>query len=175
LLERDFVAAGRAAEALPEKSGDEFAYSRAFGVGVAARMKGDTAAARVAFSVARAEQETLVRSRPDSGPYLSALGAIDAALGRKEEALREGRRAVELTPVAKDSMLGPMVLSNMALTYAWIGERDLAIEQLEIAAKLPAGPDYGDLRLNPTWDSLRGDPRFEKIVASLAPKDSLNK
>jgi TolB-like protein/Flp pilus assembly protein TadD/predicted Ser/Thr protein kinase len=172
LLERDFVAAGRAAEALPEISGDEFAYSRAFGVGVAARMKGDTAAARVAFSVARADQETLVRARPDSGPYLSALGAIDAALGRKEEALREGRRAVELTPVAKDTFIGPMVVSNLALIYAWTGERDLAIEQLEIAVKLPAGPDYGDLRLNPMWDSLRGDPKFEKIVASLAPKDS---
>src|SRR6266498_3866772 len=170
LLERDFVGASRAAEALPEKSGDEFEYSRAFGVGVAARMKGDTATARVAFSQARADQETLVRARPDSGPYLSGLGAIDAALGRKEEALREGRRAVELTPVAKDSMVGPMVVSNLALTYAWIGERNLAIEQLEIAAKLPAGPDYGDLRLNPMWDSLRGDPRFEKIVASLAPK-----
>src|SRR6266508_2753842 len=170
LLERDFVGASRAAVALPEKSGDEFEYSRAFGVGVAARMKGDTATARVAFSQARADQETLVRARPDSGPYLSGLGAIDAALGRKEEALREGRRAVELTPVAKDSMVGPMVVSNLALTYAWIGERNLAIEQLEIAAKLPAGPDYGDLRLNPMWDSLRGDPRFEKIVASLAPK-----
>jgi hypothetical protein len=68
-----------------------------------------------------------------------------------------------------------MVLSNMALTYAWIGERDLAIEQLEIAAKLPAGPDYGDLRLNPMWDSLRGDSRFEKIVASLAPKETASR
>ena len=172
LLERDLVTAGRAAEALPEKSSlnDDFEYSRAFYIGLAARMKGDGEAARTAFLTARAEQEALVRAKPNFGPFLSALGVIDAGLGRKEEALREGRHGVELTPVAKDSMLAPKVISSLALIYAWTGERDLAIEQLEITAKLPKGPDYGDLRLNPIWDSLRGDPRFEKIVASLAPK-----
>jgi len=55
------------------------------------------------------------------------------------------------------------------LVYAWTGERDLAIDQLEIVAKIPAGPSYGDLRFNPCWDSLRGDPRFEKIVTKLTP------
>ena len=120
--------------------------------------------------VARAEQEQLARARPDFGTFLSGLGLIDAGLGRKEEAIREGRQAVELTPVAKDSLAGPEIVSNLASIYAWIGERDLAIEQLEIAAKIPNGVHYGDLRLDPIWDPLRGDPRFEKIVASLAPK-----
>ena len=91
-------------------------------------------------------------------------------MGRKEEALREGRRAVELTTRAKDLLTGPEVVANLALIYAWTGERDLAIKQLEIAAKLPNGPDYGDLVLDPVWDSLRADSRFQKIVASLALK-----
>ena len=104
------------------------------------------------------------------GPALSGVGLIDAGLGRNEEALREGRRAVELTPVAKNSLEGSEIVANLALIYAWTGERDLAIKQLEIAAKLPNGPHYGDLRLNPMWDPLRGDPRLEKIVNSLAPR-----
>jgi serine/threonine-protein kinase len=95
---------------------------------------------------------------------------IDAGLGRKEEALREGRRAVELMPMAKDSTDGPQLVFHLAVIYAWTGERDLAIQQLEIVSKIPNGPTYGMLRLDPAWDSLRGDPRFEKIVASLAPK-----
>jgi len=75
-------------------------------------------------------------------------------------------------PIAKDSLDGPALVSNLAWIYAWSGERDLAIEQLQISAKIPNGVHYGDLRLDPTWDPLHGDPRFEKIVASLAPKPS---
>ena len=108
-------------------------------------------------------------------PALSILGVIDAGLGRKEEALREGRRAVELMPIAKDSTDGPQLVFHLAVIYAWTGERDLAIEQLEIVSKIPGGPTYGMLRLDPVWDSLRGDPRFEKIVASLAPKEMVSK
>jgi hypothetical protein len=73
-------------------------------------------------------------------------------------------------PLAKDSLDGPAVLHWFAQVCAWTDERDLAIEQLQILAKTPAGPDYGDLRLSPSWDPLRGDPRFERIVSSLAPK-----
>ncbi|HEX3229257.1 MAG TPA: hypothetical protein VHQ95_09850, partial [Pyrinomonadaceae bacterium] len=71
---------------------------------------------------------------------------------------------------AQDSLLGPRRVHNLALVYAWTGEHALAIEQLEIIAKIPAGPSYGELRFDPTWNPLRGDPRFEKIVASLASK-----
>ena len=172
-LERDAVAAGRAAAALPEKNSfnDDFGYGRAFWTGLVARMKGDPAAAHAAFSVARAEQQQLANARPDFGTFLSGLGLIDAGLGRKEDAIREGRQAVAITPIAKDSLAGPEIVSNLASIYAWTSEPDLAIEQLEIAAKIPHGVHYGDLRLDPIWDSLRGDPRFEKIVASLAPKD----
>jgi TolB-like protein/predicted Ser/Thr protein kinase len=177
LFERDLVSAARAAETLPttNASGNDTELGRNFWKGVVARMNGDVAAAHIAFTLARAEQEEAVRARPYKAPLLCGLALIDAGLGRKEEALREARRALELTPVAKDSLDGPIVLTYFAQICAWTGERDLAIAQLEIAAKLPAGPDYGDLRLNPMWDSLRGDPRFEKIVASLAPKDASSK
>jgi serine/threonine protein kinase/tetratricopeptide (TPR) repeat protein len=171
--ERDAVAADHALAALGAQgqvtfgAGEgEMTFSRAYLEGLVARMKGDAAAAQAAFSAARARQEEAVRPRPDDGPPLCALGLIDAALGRKEEALREGRRALELTPIAKDSMNGTDVLYFYAVICAQTGERDLAIEQLEILAKIPAGwvLSYGDIRLNPNWDPLRGDPRFEKLL-----------
>ena len=99
------------------------------------------------------------------------LGVIDAALGRKEEALREGRRAVELLPMEKDAIDGKLLVTYFAIIAAWIGEKDLACEQLAIVSRPPApAVSYGGLKLMPWWDPLRGEPCFEKIVASLAPK-----
>ena len=168
LFERDFIAANRFAAALPQEG--MFELSRDFWMGVVARLKGEVVAAQAAFTVARVEQEAVLRARPDDAPALSVLGMIDAGLGRKEDALHEGRRAVELMPPAKDATEAPGLIFHLAFIYAWTGERDLAIEQLEIVSKMPGGPTYGILRLDPVWDSLRGDPRFEKIVSSLAPK-----
>jgi serine/threonine protein kinase/tetratricopeptide (TPR) repeat protein len=182
LYERDAVAADRALAVLRAWGEDLVGggrggvqFSRAYEQGLLARMKGDAATAQAAFTDARAQQEETVRARPDYGPPLCVLGLIDAGLGRKEEALREGRRALELAPVAKDSLDGVDVLYVYAVICAWTGERDLAIDQLETLAKIPAGPSYGELRLSPVWDSLRGDPRFEKIAASLAPKEMVSK
>ena len=98
------------------------------------------------------------------------LGMAAAALGHKDDAIREGRRAVELMPVSKDAIRGPLLIQYLALIYAWTGEKDLALQQLAVAASAPGVLSYGELRLHPRWDPLRGDPRFEKIVASLAPK-----
>lgn len=75
-----------------------------------------------------------------------------------------------MEPVEKEAVIGVSLITNLAEIYALTGEKNLALQQLEIVSKLPAGPRYGDLRLDPVWDALRGDPRFEKIVASLAPK-----
>src|SRR5205807_8290607 len=176
LYERDAVAADHALATLGALGEDTFdagrggmQFNRAYLHGSLARMKGDAAAAHAAFSAARAQQEEAVRARPDYGPPLCVLGLIDAALGRKEEALREGRRALELAPMAKDSLDGVDVLYVYSVICAWTGEHDLAIEQLETLAKIPAGPSYGDIRLSRNYDPLRGDLRFEKIVASLAP------
>ena len=102
---------------------------------------------------------------------MSEVAILDAGLGRKEEAIREAQRAVELMPIAKDAVNGPTSVANLALIYAWTGERDRALEQLEKVATIPgvlggSVPTYGDLRFNPCWDDLRGDKRFDKIVAA---------
>ena len=143
---------------------------RLFLEGVIVRITNDEQKAQVAFTAARAQQEKVVQAQPDYGPPRCALGLIDAALGRKEEALREGRRAVELLPVEKDAINGSVMIKYLAMIAAWAGDKDLACEQLAIAARPPIALSYGQLKLLPFWDPLRGDPRFEKIVASLAPK-----
>jgi serine/threonine-protein kinase len=127
-------------------------------------MTKDNEKARSAFTAARAEQEKIVQAQPNYGPALCALGLIDAGLGRKEEALREGRRAVELLPPQKDALDGSATVKYLAMIAAWVGNKDLAYEQLAIAVRIPSGLSYGQLKLLPFWDPLRGDPRFEKIV-----------
>jgi serine/threonine-protein kinase len=172
LAERDHAAAANALAALGENGfGSEILrYSPRFGEGLLAQMTKDDAKARAAFTAARAEQEKLVRAHPDDAGALSVLGLIDAALGRKEEALREGGRAVELLPVEKDAINGMSVVICLARIAAWVHDSDLACEQLVRASHVPGGVSYGDLKLLPWWDPLRGDPCFEKIVTSLAPK-----
>jgi tetratricopeptide (TPR) repeat protein len=145
--------------------------ARKWFVGLAARTFGDEERAREAFTAARAIEEKAVRDQPDYAPAWSRLGLIDAALGRKAEAIQEGRRACELLPISKDALDGASYIKHMATIYAWVGEKDLALEQLALVAQLPAGVTYGELKLYPQWDSLRNDPRFDKILASLAPKE----
>ncbi len=138
--------------------------------GLLAKLRQDAPAAHAAFMAARAETEKLVRAQPGNARPLSALAFIDAELGDKEKAIREGRTACDMRPIAKDAVDGVHLITNLARICALTGEKDLALEQLAIVSKLPNGPSYGELRLDPEWDALRGDPRFEKIVASLAPK-----
>ena len=152
---------------------DAIILSRSFGEGLLARMTKDEARARTAFEAARAQQEKIVQAQPDYGPALCVLGLIDAALGRKDLALDEGRRAIALTPLEKDVINGSLVLQYFAITAAWAGDKELALQQLEAGLRAPVASSmlsYGALKLLPFWDPLRGDPRFEKIVASLAPK-----
>ena len=134
--------------------------------GVVARARGDEQKALAAFAGARKNMEATWGDKPKGARYFVDLAMYDAGVGRKEEAIREAPRAVELTPMAKDSYWGPQWALNLALVYAWAGERDHALEQLEKVATLPNGPSYGELRFDPRWDDLRGDPRFDKIVAA---------
>jgi tetratricopeptide (TPR) repeat protein len=145
-------------------------FTPAYARGLIARMKGDSAGADAAFRAARQELESATREFPEDASKLCFLGLIDAALGRKDEALRHGKGALELLPPSKDALSGTEILYYYAVICAWTDERDLAIEQLKVLAALPAGVSYGELRLDPHWDPLRGDPRFEQIVDSLAPK-----
>src|SRR5262249_16260507 len=141
-------------------------FTRPFVEGVIARMANDEQHAQLAFNAARAEQEKIVLARPDYGPAWWVLGVIDAALGREEEACREGRRAVELLPVEKDSINGLHIIVYFAMIAAWVGEKDLACEQLATAVRYPGSGvalSYGYLKLDPQWDPLRGEPCFEGV------------
>jgi serine/threonine-protein kinase len=167
LAERDGTAAKNALIALGENAilfNDNVLFNRAFVEGVIARMTKDDEKARSAFTAARAEQEKIVQAQPNYGLALCVLGLIDAGLGRKEEALREGRRAVELLPVEKDALNGIAMIKYLAMIAAWAGDKDLACEQLAIATRHPSPISFGQLKLLPFWDPLRGDPRFEKLV-----------
>jgi TolB-like protein/Tfp pilus assembly protein PilF len=168
LGERDAAAAKDALIGFGEESisfaVENVRFNRPFAEGVIARMTKDDEKARSAFTAARTEQEKIVQAQPNYGPTLCVLGLIDAALGRKEEALREGRRAVELLPLEKDSMNGTNMVRYLAIIAAWAGDKDLACEQLASIIRRPSNVSYGQLKLLPFWDPLRGDPRFEKLV-----------
>ena len=173
LSERDPVAAEHALAAMPIGGcrDENIAFPNSWCQGLVARLRGDEPAARAAFANARKELEQIVREQPDYAAALCAIGVVDAALGNKQDALREGERAVELMPVGKSAIDGAMLVQYLAIIYAWTGDKDRAIERLTEAMKLPGSHvTYGHLRLNPFWDPLRGDPRFKGIVASLAPK-----
>jgi tetratricopeptide (TPR) repeat protein len=170
---RDYDAASRVIAATPAKfTGGVFHGSpnEKWADGLVARFRGDQSKANAVFTRAREKFDAAWGDKTRNHRYFVRVASLDAGLGRKQDAIGEARRAVDLMPIATDSVEGPWLVRNLAMVYAWTGERDLAIEQLEIIAKIPGGPTYGGLRFDPTWDSLRGDPRFEKIVASLAPK-----
>ena len=171
LCEREPAAAERAVAAMTEQgyNNEGVLFSRPWCRALVARARGDATGAQAAFLSARDLVERSLRDAPDQSQSLCVLGMIDAALGRKDDAIREGRRAVELLPLDKDSINGALAIEYLAVTYAWTGEIDQAIEQLKRAAAIPSQVSYGQLRLHPFWDSLRGDPRFEQIVVSLAP------
>ena len=173
LCERDNVGVSRALAVVPPEGTSVVSNiwaPHAYFEAVVALARGDATVARAAFTAARAEVEKTMREQPEYAQGLTILGLIDAGLGRKDDAIREGRRAVELVPVSKDAIDGTDLILNLAVIYARTGEKDLALKQLAEAAQLPSSLNYGWLRLHPDWDTLRNDPRFEKIVASLAPK-----
>ena len=169
LAERDGTAAENALTAFGESpitfgSAENVLFNHLFVEGVIARITKNEDRARSAFIAARAEQEKIIQAQPNYGPALCVLGLIDAGLGRREEALREGRRAVELLPVEKDQVGGTVMIKYLAMIAAWLGDKDLACEQLAIALRRPSDLSYGQLKLMPFWDPLRGDPQFEKLV-----------
>lgn len=176
MAERDGVAAHQAVAAAGENPftalsfAENMNFSGPFIEGLIARFMNDNVKARSAFTAARVVQEKIIHGQPNYGPALCVLGLIDAGLSHKEDALSEGRRATELLPLEKDALGGVTQVKYLAIIAAWVGDRDLACEQLAIATSRPSDLSYGQLKLLPLWDPLRGDPRFEKIVKSLAPK-----
>ena len=140
--------------------------------GLIAAGLGNSEGARASFLAARERAAARVDARPNEGIALIVLAQVDARLGRKEEALREGERAMELHAAAGDKFQMSASVIRLAAIYAQVGEIDRALHLLEQSAALPNGPSYGGLKLSEAWDPLRSHPRFEKLVASLAPKES---
>jgi serine/threonine protein kinase/Flp pilus assembly protein TadD len=155
-----------------------FPFPDAWFEALAARIRGDKPAASKAFADARPKMEEQVQLAPTDGSALSFLAIIDAGLGRTEQAVEEGKRACELYSFKTYNVRAPLVRCNLAVVYAWTGKNDLAIAELTPLIDRPAGvalisqPTYGDFRLNPLWDPLRSDPRFEALVQRLAPTAS---
>ena len=172
LLERNYYAAQEALETpgLAEFDDNGFFIPREWNEGIIARGLGDNARANAALLAARQREAAAAQDSPDDARALIVLGQIDAALGRTADAIREGERAAELLPPSKDAMNGGFVLERLARIYAQTGDVNRAVNFLENVAKVPGGPTYGSLKVDQDWDPLRGDPRFEKIVQSLAPK-----
>ena len=175
LCERTPAAASRllanlSPEGIPDTSGAN--YTPAWYEGLIARWQGDVPRADTAFTTARVEVVKTLAAQPDLAGAVSLLGLIDAGLGRKEEAVAAGRRACALLPIEKDGIDGLNVAVNLAIIYAWTGETAAAVDQLAAVEKVPNSTSYGQLKLNPAWDDLRGDHRFEALVSSLAPKST---
>jgi TolB-like protein/Tfp pilus assembly protein PilF len=172
LYERDFE---RASGVLASSKKEELvgaagkALPASYWQGVIARGKGDAAAAGAAFARARTTIEGQLGQRRDDPVLLAILGLIDAGLARKEEAVREGRLAAELRPIAEDADDGALLLDILAMIYAWVGDGNAAMDQLVFLAKTPGGPHYGQLRYDPAWDAVRADPRFDPMLAGLEP------
>jgi TolB-like protein/Tfp pilus assembly protein PilF len=169
LAEHDSVTANNALAALGENpinlaSVDNARFSHLFIEGVIARMTKNENKAQSAFAAARDEQEKVARAQANYGLPLCMLGLIDAALGRKQQALREGERAIELVPPQKDAVDGAAAIKYLGMIAAWVGDKDLAFQKLATAIHTPSGLSYGQLKLLPFWDPLRGDPRFSELL-----------
>jgi TolB-like protein/Tfp pilus assembly protein PilF len=174
LVDGNFAEAERVLAASPREDFQDidysFYYPKAWFEAMIARAKGDSARAAEAFATARTILEQRLAVKPEDARTIAVLAQVDASLGRKELAIQEAQHAVNLMPISKDIYDGALVLEGLAQVYTWTNEPDRAIEVLQKLATMPSYVNYARLKLHPMWNPLRGDPRFEKIVASLAPK-----
>jgi TolB-like protein/Tfp pilus assembly protein PilF len=148
-----------------------FYFPKSWYLGIIAWQKGDSARAMAAFRECREVLAQRLVVKPEHARTIAVLAQVDARLGQKDLAIREAQHAIDLMPVSKDIYDGALVLEGLAQVYTWSGDRDRAIELVQKLLTMPGYVNYGRLKLHPLWAPLRGDPRFEKIVASLAPKD----
>src|SRR5213595_275001 len=147
-----------------------FYFPKSWYQAMIARTKGDSARAMAAFRECREILAQRLIVNPEHARTIAVLAQVDAGLGQKELAVREAQHAIDLMPISKDIYDGALVLEGLAQVYTWSGERDRAIELVQKLVSMPSYINYGRLKLHPLWSPLRGDPRFEKIVNSLAPK-----
>jgi len=150
-----------------------FYFPKSWYQAMIARAKGDSAGVTSALRECREILAQRLVVKPEHARTIAVLAQVDAGLGQKDLAIREAQHAIDLMPISKDIYDGALVLEGLAQVYTWSGEPGRAIELIEKLLSMPGYTNYGRLKSHPLWSPLRGDPRFEKIVASLAPKDTL--
>jgi TolB-like protein/Flp pilus assembly protein TadD len=175
MIDRNFDAAYQALAQSPRADFQEvdfsFYFPRSWYEAIIARAQGDQAKSAGAFGDARAVFERRLQLKPEDARTLAVLAQVDAGLGRKDLAIREAQHAVELMPMSRDAYDAPLVQQGLAQVYAWTGEKEQAVKLVEQIVSVPSYLSYGYLRFDPQWDPLRGDPRFEKLLTSVKPKE----
>ena len=174
MLDGNYAEAERLLAASPRQDFQDidfsFYYPKSWYQAMIARAKGDAAKATAAFRECREILAQRLVVKPEHARTIAVLAQVDANLGQKDLAISEAQHAIDLMPTSKDIYDGALVLEGLAQVYTWTGDRDRAIETLQKLVAMPGYTNYGRLKLHPLWAPLRGDPRFEKIVNSLAPK-----
>jgi TolB-like protein/Tfp pilus assembly protein PilF len=174
MLDGNYAEAERVLAASPRQDFQDidfsFYFPKSWYQAMIARAKGDSVGATSAFRECREILEQRLVVKPEHARTIAVLAQVDAGLGQKELAVREAQHAIDLMPISKDIYDGALVLEGLAQVYTWSGDRDRAIELVQKLVTMPSYLNYGRLKLHPLWSPLRGDPRFDKIVASLAPK-----
>jgi serine/threonine protein kinase len=174
LYERDWMQAKSLLQQAGDKDNGLFGYAdlpvpiRCFSI-LLARLQGEELSSD--FQKIRDQLDQQLKLSASNPSLLSTLAVVDALLGRNEAAIKEAQDAVEMLPISKDPLAGPGVLANSAVVNAWTGQIDEAFGKLETLVRAPFGIYYGQLKKDPAWDPLRQDPRFEKLLAELAPRD----
>ena len=174
MLDGNYAEAERLLAASPRQDFQDidfsFYYPKSWYQAMIARAKGDSARATAAFRECREILAQRLIVKPEHARTIAVLAQVDAGLGQKELALQEAQHAIDLMPISKDIYDGALVLEGLAQVYTWSGEHDRAIEVLQKLVSIPSYINYARLKLHPLWKPLRGNPKFENIVASLAPK-----
>ena len=176
LVDRDWTKAEQLIERMGNREGGFFSYTNrptpaeCYSI-LMARLRKDQPEANQVFAEIRKRLNLRVLEAPQDAELLSSLAVLDGLLNRKEAAISEAKRAANLLPISKDALWGPGILENLAVVYAWTGDIDLAFETLGPLTKVPFGITYGELKRDPQWEPLRQDPRYDKLLAELAPKD----
>jgi tetratricopeptide (TPR) repeat protein len=176
LIERMRSRGGGFSEKPTEWTGANFSYTirrtpaECYSV-LMARLRKDQPEANHVFAEIRKRLNLRVLEAPQDASLLSNLAVLDGLLNRKEAAISEAKRAANLLPISKDAVWGPGILASLAVVYAWTGDLDLAFKTLGPLTEVPYGIFYGDLKRDPRWEPLRQDPRYDKLLAELAPKD----
>jgi TolB-like protein/DNA-binding winged helix-turn-helix (wHTH) protein/Tfp pilus assembly protein PilF len=180
MLERDYATAEKIVTDSPLE--DFRDVPKTYYQGRIALARGDIESAQRYFAAARPDTEKRVRDNPDAAERRAQLALLYAYMQRKEDAIRESRRAVELEPESQNAFHGTLWAANLALVYALVGEPDQAITLIERLLSTPGAASYpdvpnsitlADLRLRREWDPLRSNPRFQKILAGPEPKTIL--